>query len=140
VGEPNQAIPIVIAPDRFVFDCDPAVLAAHLKGALAAEHGLFALGAGPTYLTGPQPIDDAALSCFEVLDVLPLRVATIASHLRERGIGILEIKKRGADVDPEKLRRSLKLRGDRAAVLLITPIAGRPAAILARRAAVGCRH
>jgi hypothetical protein len=135
VGKPNQAIPIATAPQRFVFDCDPAVLAAHLKGALASEHGLSSLGAGPTYLTGPEPISDAALASFEVLDTLPLRTTAIANYLRERGVCQLEIKKRGVDVDPEKLRRSLKLRGDRAAVLLITPIADRPAAILTQRMA-----
>ena len=32
-------------------------------------------------------------------------------------IGQLEIKKRGVDIDPEKLRRDLKLRGDNAATL-----------------------
>lgn len=133
VGRANQPIPIVDASDRFVFDCDPAVLAARLKGALAAEHGLSALGTGPTYLTGPCSVADAALASFGVDDVLPLRVATIAGYLCERGIGQLEIKKRGVDMEPERLRRSLKLRGDRAAVLLVTPIAGRPAAIIARR-------
>jgi hypothetical protein len=34
---------------------------------------------------------------------------------------------------PEKLRRELKLRGDNAATLLITKVAGRPTAILAHR-------
>jgi hypothetical protein len=138
-GDPNQATAIVHAPDRFVFDCDPAVLAAHLKGALAAEHGLFALGTGPTYLTGSQSIDDPAVACFEVLDVLPLKAAVIAQQLRERGIGALEIKKRGVDIEPESLRRSLKLLGNNPAVLLITPIAGRPAAIFAQRVARHCR-
>ena len=39
----------------------------------------------------------------------------------------------GVDIDPERLRRSLKLRGDNAATLLITPVAGRAAAIVAQR-------
>ena len=42
------------------FDVDPAVTAARLTGALAAEHNLAALAAGSTYLTGPTAIDDAA--------------------------------------------------------------------------------
>jgi hypothetical protein len=135
IGEPNRSIPIAAAPDRYIFDIDSAILAAHLKGALAAEHGLSALAAGPTYLTGPTAINDTALDCFEVTDVLSPRVATLAPYLHERGIGRLEIKKRGVDLDPEKLRRSLKIRGDHEATLLITPIAGRPVAILAKRRA-----
>ena len=133
IGHPHQSIPLATQPDRYVFDIDPAVLAARLTGTLAAEHNLRALAAGPTYLTGPQAIDDAALACFEVVEVLPLQTRRLAQYLRERSIGQLEIKKRGVDIDPEKLRRDLKLRGSNAATLLITPIAGRPTAIFARR-------
>jgi hypothetical protein len=134
IGLPYQTVPIRDRVDRYIFDIDPAVLAAGLKGGLALEHGLFALGAGPSYFTGPRPIDDAALACFEVVDMLPLQSRQLAPYLRERGIGQLEIKKRGIGIDPEILRRDLKLRGDNSAALLITPIASRPAAIVAHRA------
>jgi hypothetical protein len=133
IGLPHQPVPIRDDVDRYIFDIDPAVLAAGLIGTVALEHGLFALGSGPTYLTGPRPIDDAALACFEVVDMLPLQSRQLAAHLRERGIGQLEIKKRGIGIDPEKLRRDLKLRGDNRATLLITPIAGRPTVIVAHR-------
>jgi THUMP domain-containing protein len=133
-GHPNQPIPITHDPARYIFDVDPAVLAAHLTGALAAEHNLQALSAGPTYLTGNNAItDDAALACFEVQELLPMRTRTLAQHLRSKNVGQLEIKKRGVDIDPESLRRDLKLRGDDAATLLITNIARRPTAILAKR-------
>lgn len=133
VGKRNQPVRIATAPDRYVFDIDAAVIAARLTGALAAEHHLKALSGGGTYLTGPTAIAEAALSAFEVLQVLPLRTRALAQHLKARHIGQLEIKKRGVDVEPEKLRRELKLRGDNAATLIITPIAGRPTAILAQR-------
>jgi hypothetical protein len=129
----NQPVQVARKPDRYVFDIDPAVLAAHLKGALAAEHGLSALDLGPTYLTGNRAIADAALSCFEVTDVLPFEKRRLARHLREHTIGRLEIKKRGVDLDPDSLRRELTLRGDNEATLLVTLVGGRPTAILARR-------
>lgn len=132
-GPPHLPIPVVEKPYRFVFDIDSAVLAAGLKGALAAEHQLMALAHGPTYLTGPRCIADAALSCFEVCEVLPLNQRVIGAYLRKRGIGPLEIKKRGVEIDPENLRRKLKLHGNGSATLLITSIAGRSAAIVASR-------
>ena len=132
-GQPKQPIPIADKPNHYVFDIDPAVLAAKLKGVLAAEHNLTALSAGSTYLTGDSPITDPALACFAVEDVMPFRVDKLANHLRAHNIGQLEIKKRGVDLDPDKLRRDLKLRGNNAATLLITPIAGRATAILAQR-------
>jgi hypothetical protein len=133
VGRADQPVSLTNELGNFVFDIDPAVRAAHLQGALAVEFNLAALAPGPSYFTGNSPIVDAALSCFKIENVLPLRVRTIAQHLRAHGIGRLEIKKRGVDIDPEKLRRELKLRGDSDATLLITPIAGRPAAIVAQR-------
>ncbi|HVT29867.1 MAG TPA: class I SAM-dependent methyltransferase [Lacipirellulaceae bacterium] len=135
VGIPRQVLPIAEKPNRYVFDVDPAVLAAKLKGSLAAEHQLSALGDGPTYLTGPHALDDAALACFEVDDVAPLHPTMLAKYLSARGIGRLEIKKRGIDIDPEELRRQLKLRGDNGATLLVTQVAGRARAILAHRIA-----
>jgi hypothetical protein len=132
-GQPKQPIPITDKPNRYIFDLDPAVLAAKLKGVLAAEHNLSALGGASTYLAGDQPIADSALTCFAVEHVIPFRVDKLAKHLRTHNIGQLEIKKRGVDLDPDKLRRDLKLRGDNATTLLITPIAGRATAILASR-------
>jgi hypothetical protein len=132
-GQAKQPVPIAGKPDRYIFDIDPAVLAAKLKGVLAAENKLSALSAGPTYLTGTQPIIDPALACFEVDAVMPLRVRELAKHLRACSIGQLEIKKRGIEIDPEKLRKQLRLRGNNAATLLITQVAGRPTVIVARR-------
>ncbi|HEX2473152.1 MAG TPA: hypothetical protein VHK01_00315 [Lacipirellulaceae bacterium] len=133
LGRHDQSIPVSNKLGDFVFDIDPAIRAAHLQGALAAGLNLSAVATGPSYFTGNSPIIDAAVGCFKIEQVLPLRVRAIAEHLRDRGIGRLEIKKRGIDIDPEKLRRDLKLRGDNAATLLITPIAGRHAAIVAQR-------
>jgi hypothetical protein len=132
-GAPKLQVPIINTPARFIFDVDPAVLAAKLKGALAVEHGLSALSTGPTYLTGDAPITDPALSCFEVTDVLPFRADKLSAYLRSQNIGQLEIKKRGLDLNPESLRRQLKLRGTKSATLLITPIANRLSAVLANR-------
>jgi THUMP domain-containing protein len=134
-GPPNQPIAITPHPHRYIFDIDPAVTAARLTGTLAFEHSLSALAAGPTYLTGPTVIHDPALSCFEVDELLPFETRKLAQHLRALGIGQLEIKKRGLDLDPDKFRRDLKLRGPNAATLLITPIAGRPTALRAHRVA-----
>ena len=53
--------------------------------------------------------------------------------LREFAVGKLEIKKRGVDVVPEQLRRSLKLRGSRQATLIITRFRGGRIALLADR-------
>ena len=65
---------------------------------------------------------------------LPLeRAELIARALRDRGIGTLEIKKRGVDIDPATLRTKLKLRGPEAATLFVTRIGDRRVTLLADR-------
>jgi hypothetical protein len=78
-------------------------------------------------------VADPALSSFEVTDVLPFDRKRLKRLLESRGIGRLEIKKRGVRDDPEPLRRRLRLRGDDSAVLLLAPLGRTVAAILARR-------
>ena len=132
-GKPNQPMSFAPELDRFLFEPDPAVLAAHLAGVLAVEHSLSAVSAGIAYLTGPSAISDPALACFEVEEVLPLDLRQVAGYLRERRIGRLEIKKRGVEHDPATVRKQLHLAGDEAATLFLTKLGGKHAAILARR-------
>jgi len=123
------------AIDAYLFEPDPTVIAARLTESLAIEHQLRPIATGAIYLTGPRPIDDAALACFEVLETLLFRLKPLKGLLRARGIGQLEIKKRGVEHDPETLRRQLQLRGDHAATLFVTRLEKRVVAVLAQRRA-----
>ncbi len=118
---------------RYLFEPAAAVLAAKLTQVLCNEHHLAAVSRQAMYLTGGELIQDAALTGFEVQEVLPLDQRQLKAWLRQRGIGRLEIKKRGCDVEPEKLRKILGGQGDESATLLICPIAGKVQAIVARR-------
>lgn len=129
----GQRPPVAGTIGRYVFDPDAAVLAARLVGPLAAEHQLAALSSSVAYLTGDTPIDDPALACFAVLEVLPFDLKRIKQLVHSRGIGQLEIKKRGVRHEPEQLRRQLGLRGEHAAVLLLAPLGPHVTAILAAR-------
>lgn len=133
IGESDIPIPIAPQIGRYVLDPDSAVLAAGLTGALAAEHGLCALSSACAYLSGDEPLDDAALACFEVFEVLPLRVKVVKQWLAARSIGRLEIKKRGVEIDPNRLALQLASSGDNAVTLLIAPIRGRSTVIAAAR-------
>ena len=72
---------------------------------MAEKHGLQSLGAGSVYLTGNDAITDPLLSSFEVEETLPPRSAAVAKSLAGRGVGRVEVKKRGVATDPEKFRR-----------------------------------
>lgn len=135
VGNPAAAAPPTATVGDWVFEPDPAVLAAGLRDAIAAEHGLSAF-APVAYLTGEHAVASALLSRFRVLEVMPFDRKRLAGWLAERGVGPLEIKCRGVAIDPPALRRQLKPRGDRPMTLLLAPgqeRRGKAVAILADR-------
>jgi SAM-dependent methyltransferase len=125
-----------IAPlGRYVFEPAGSVIRARLIGDLARAVGAGMLSPGIAYLTGDRLAESPFLAAFEVTETLPLDERRIARVLRERGIGRLEIKKRGVDVDPAAFRKKLAPRGDGEATLILAPVAGRRTAILATRVA-----
>lgn len=67
---------------------------------------------------------------YRTLEEVPFREKRLRAALRERDIGTLTIKKRGVDVVPERLRPRLALRGDRAATVILTRVAGAARAFL----------
>lgn len=104
----------------FVHEPDGAVIRARLIGDVARALDAGMLAEGMAYLTGDAPVTSPFVSSFRVREVLPNDTKALSRALRERGIGSLEIKKRGVDVDPAELRKRLALRGSEAATLILT--------------------
>ena len=132
-GTPGIPAPLVSQLHDYIYDTDPAIRAAQLTGALAVQLELGAITTGASYLTADRHVDHPLLSCFRVVDQLPLREKPLSKHLRSLGIGRLEIKKRGVGRDPEALRHRLKLQGEASATLLLTRQGESEIAILAHR-------
>lgn len=117
---------------RYLYDPDPAVVRAHLVAELSAELG--ATLADPTiaYLYADRAVDTPYARCLEVTDVLPFSLKRLRSLLRDRGVGRVEILKRGSALEPEKLRRDLRLAGDLPASLVLTRVAAAPTVLVCR--------
>lgn len=108
----------VTAPQRYIIDPDGAVVRAGLVRGWAARHRLSMLDEHIAYLTGEQI--PAGYSGFPFLEAVPLRALkkVLASH----GAGSVEILVRGVDVDPDQLRKKLKLRGKAQMAVVIARI------------------
>ncbi|HEX5730386.1 class I SAM-dependent methyltransferase [Microbacterium sp.] len=117
----------------FVHEPDGAVIRARLIGDVARSLGAGMLAEQIAYLTSDAALTSPFVASFRVREVLPAEVRALSRALRERGIGRLEIKKRGVDVDPATFRTALKLRGDESATLLLTRVGSKRLAILADR-------
>ena len=78
-----------------------------------------------------ETLCDAAI---EVVARLPYPVKQLRAALREHDIGRLEIRKRGLNVEPDRLRRELRLSGSGSGTLVLTRIGETPVALLGRPA------
>ena len=121
---------------EYLLEPDGAVIRARLIGDLA--RGLPGGGGrmlDPTiaWITSDAPPETPFGAGFRVLERFPLDVKTLKKELAARGIGALEIKKRGVDVDPAEFRARLALKGDASATLVLTRVAGARVALLAER-------
>lgn len=117
----------------FVHEPDGAVIRARLIGDVARALDAGMLAPGIAYLTSDAALTSPFVASFRVREVLPADTKALGKALRQRGIGTLEIKKRGVDVDPAALRTKLGLRGPESATLLLTRAGSRRLAILADR-------
>lgn len=135
VTKGSDACPQTAAIGRYVFEPDPAVLAARLVSTLAAEHRVSLIDPEVQYLTGDSAISDLAMSCFEVIEALPFDARRVKSVLRSLGAGKLEVKKRGVHHDPLEVCRQLHVTGAATVTLLLMPVRGAVTAIVARRIA-----
>ena len=118
--------PPVGPPGEWLYEPDGAVIRAGLVGeVVAALPGGRLLDPTIAYVAADRPAPTPYARGWRVTDVLPFSVARLRALLRARGTGGVTVKKRGSAVDPELLRRQLRLTGDGpAAVVVLTRVAG----------------
>ncbi|WP_405166124.1 class I SAM-dependent methyltransferase [Nocardia sp. NBC_01499] len=115
-------------PGDWIIDPDGAVVRAGLVRHYAAKHALWQLDPRIAYLTGDTV--PPGTRGFRIIDRLDYREKTLRAELRRHDCGPLEILIRGVDVDPDKLRRTLKPQGTQPFTLVITRIGRTPTAFL----------
>ncbi|WP_369213839.1 THUMP-like domain-containing protein [Streptomyces flavofungini] len=143
-GARLQAAPAAMLPDpdvrpvgRYLYEPDGAVIRAHLVAEVAREVAGGLIDETIAYVTSDELRDTAYATSYEITDQLPFNVKKLKALLRERGVGILTVKKRGSAVEPEELRRKVKPQGRNAATVFLTRVAGAPAMLIGHPAAAG---
>ncbi len=117
----------------YLFEPDGAVIRAGLVTALCGPLGAHRLHEQIAYLTGERPAEGTAarlVRTFRIVDTLPTKVKPLRAELIRRGIGRVVIKKRGADIVPDVLRRQLRLPAGDPATLVFTRLGDRHIALL----------
>ena len=105
---------------RWLVDPDGAVVRAGLVRHYGARHGLWQLDPDIAYLSGERL--PPGVRGFEVLEQLAFDERRLRQALSALDCGALEVLVRGVRVDPDALRRRMRLRGGRSLSAVITRI------------------
>lgn len=119
---------------EYIYEPDGAVIRSRLIGGLARSMNATMLSDGIAYVSTDAAVDTPFATRFRVLERLPADEKKLRAALAARGIGTLEIKKRGIDIDPAVLRSRLKLKGSASATIVLTRAAGKHVTLLVERA------
>jgi SAM-dependent methyltransferase len=129
---PGDVLAPVAPRRRYLYDPDGAIVRAHLVAEFAAMVEGTLVDPRIAYVCADEPVATPFGAGFEVLEELPYGIKSLRAALRSRGVGALEIRKRGIAVEPDRLRRDLRLAGTRSATLVLTRVNARPIALLCR--------
>jgi hypothetical protein len=117
---------------QVLYEPDGAVIRAGLVGQVAAAVDGRLVDRTIAYVTADRVVRTPLARAYAVEDVFGFQLKTLRTWLRDRGIGKLTIKKRGTAVEPEQLRRQLRLSGDNEATIVLTRISGRQSVLSVR--------
>ncbi|MBX3068433.1 MAG: class I SAM-dependent methyltransferase [Cryobacterium sp.] len=121
------------ALNKFLYEPDPAVIRARMIGTLARQVGATMIAPKIAWMSSAERIDTPFANRFEVVETVSIDRKKIQTMLTSHGVGTIEIKTRGVDLDPSEFRKQLKLKGSKAATLILTRIENKRIAVLARR-------
>ena len=118
---------------RYLYEPDGAVIRARLIGDLARRYEATMIDETIAYFSSPSRHSSPLAAGFEVRDVVPYTPKNLNTLVAGANLSEIEIKKRGIDIDPQRLRTTLPLTGTGKATVILTRSRGKKVAILADR-------
>ncbi|NCC33260.1 MAG: class I SAM-dependent methyltransferase [Chloroflexia bacterium] len=118
------------SPATWLYEPDPAIIRAGMVTDLAVELDAAQLDPQIAYLTAPVHMPTPLARAWRIVTWLPFQLKALRARLRTLDAGEVTVKKRGSPLDTDQLARQLRGPGQRALVVVLTRVAGRPAAII----------
>ena len=107
-AERSVEVPVsLLQPGEYLLEPAPAIVRSHLVAEFAQSIGAQLLDEHLAYLCSTEPVEHPLVTCYEVLEEIPLQEKQLKRWVREQGFTALTIKKRGVDIVPEQLRARL---------------------------------
>lgn len=107
---------------RYLFEPDPAVIRSHLIQDYARRYHLTRIDEHLALLTSDNLVDTPSGKWYQVDDIFSFDRKKLNQYLKEKQIGVLDIKTRGFSETVESFRKKIKLSGPNQAVLFILKI------------------
>jgi SAM-dependent methyltransferase len=107
-------------PLAWLIEPDASLLRAGLVAEVALALGAFQLDKSIAYLTADQQPESPWVRAWKILDWMPFNLKRLRGYLRERNVGQVTVKKRGAPITPDELIAGLKLKGRESRTLVLT--------------------
>ncbi len=128
----TPTLPPIAHPGKYLYEPDASLERSQLLGALcdamSVEVGELHPGIG--LLTSDARIDSPWLRCYEIVDLLPWRQSKILDALRSHDTGLVAVKTRGVQENPDQLQAQLRGSGDVPHIVFVTRFGERRIAII----------
>ena len=132
-AELEQPVQLHDSIHEFLYEPHSAVLAAGMTDVLARRYNLRRFTSQIPYLTGDRFVDDPLLSCFQVLQILPMSLRKTVKFLKSLEVGQVEVKKRGIEYVTAEEYGRMKIEGPNKATVILTRLGGTRIVIVAKR-------
>ena len=107
-AERSVEVPVSLPQSgEYLLEPAPAIVRSHLVAEFAQSIGVQLLDEHLAYLCSTEPVEHPLVTCYEVLEEIPLQEKQLKRWVREQGFTALTVKKRGVDIVPEQLRARL---------------------------------
>ena len=118
---------------EYLYEPDGAIIRARLIGDLARSFDATMIDASIAYVSSAKAHQSLLMQGFQIIDQVPYSPKNVNALIAGASLASLEIKKRGIDIDPAELRKTLPLSGSGTATLILTRVKGQKTALLAKR-------
>jgi len=133
-GVSLDAIPVppvpAVAPLRYLYEPDGAVIRAHLVEQLAHQIDAAKIDDTIAFLTSDTLTHTPFARGFTVLEMMPFNLKRLRTRLRELDVGQVIVKKRGSPLDPQQFAKQLRLEGTETLTVVLTRVLSQPSVIL----------
>jgi hypothetical protein len=119
--------------EEYLYEPDGAIIRARLIGDLARSLDATMIDESIAYFSSATAHQSPLMQGFQIIEHAPYSPKNVNALIAGANLAHIEIKKRGIDIDPAQLRKTLPLTGSGSATLILTRVKGQKTALLAKR-------